>query len=630
MVALPLVLALLASGDVIYGQAGTGGAANVQSPAERIEVIDFDIRGVHAIDESALRKALQTQATSWLPWAKRRYFNAETFLQDLKRIETFYAERGYPHARVIESAVDKRDKGVVLRVVVDEGRPQRVAGISYSGIEAIADSTLRKLRDAAPLKEGAPFDADAVKQTAQMLMSALGDIGYAYPRVEVRQTPAEPGLVSAEFHAEPGALGYFGPIQITGNSNIEDDVIRREVAYLPGQPFRAELLRETQHRLGLLGLFESVLVEVAEPDQPAVEVPTRITVKETDIRKFAYSFGYGTEEQLSAEAQWRHLNLFGGGRAGTIRGRWSSIDRGGEASFRHPYLFTSKLSLQVAAYAWDFDEPVYSALSLGGSGSLSYAIGRLNRVTATYLQQFERNQIAVDAVSADSPSLLTTLGLSPTDASQDGMLSAVRFDAARETTPARARAESLSPRGGYRAAGRVEHAGGWLPGSFNYDNVFTTGSYYQPVGAVVLAGRLQFGSIVSERVTGLPFSKRYFLGGADSLRGWGRFEVSPLSANGQPIGGRTVLLVNGEVRVPIVGPLSGVVFVDAGNVWADSWAPHLDDLRSNTGAGIRVNSPFGLFRLDAGYQLTPIDGLRVDGERPDRRWRIHVSLGHVF
>jgi len=67
----------------------------------------------------------------------------------------------------------------------------------------------------------------------------------------------------------------------------------------------------------------------------------------------------------------------------------------------------------LAAYAWDFDEPVYSALSLGGSGSLSYPLGRRNRVTATYLQQFESNQIPVDAVAADSPTLLTTLGLSP-------------------------------------------------------------------------------------------------------------------------------------------------------------------------------------------------------------------------
>ena len=618
------MVALLAPSGASYGQTGADRVADAQPSAES-EVIEFDIRGVHAVDESALRKSLQTRATSWLPWARRRYFDAKAFQQDLKRIEDFYAEHGYPHARVLEAAVDTREKGVALRVVVDEGRPQRVADISYSGVDAVADSTLRRLRDAAPLKKGVPVDADAVKQTAQMLMSALGDLGYAYPRVEVRKTTLEPDLVSVEFHVEAGGLGYFGPIQIVGNSNIEDDVIRREVAYLPGQRFHAGLLRETQHRLALLGLFESVAVEVAEPDRPVVEVPTRITVKETDINKFAYSFGYGTEEQLNGEVQWRHLNLFGGGRAGTIRGRWSSIDRGGEAAFRQPYLFTSKLSLQVSAYVWEWDEPVYSVLSRGGSASLSYPIGRLNRVTTTYLHQFETNRIPIEALADESPTPSTTPGLSSIDASQNGLLSAVRFEATRDTT-----ADAVSPRTGHRISFRVEHAGGWLPGSFNYDNVFTSGSYYQRMGAVVLAGRVQLGSVVSDSVADLPFSKRYFLGGAESLRGWGRLEVSPLSTNGQPIGGRTVALGNGEVRFPIAGPLSGVGFVDAGNVWADSWTARLGDLRSDIGAGLRVNSPFGLFRLDLGYQLTPIDGLRINGDAADRRWRVHVSLGHVF
>lgn len=619
------MVTLLAPGGASYGQTGGDSVADTQPSAEQVEVTEFDIRGVHAVEESALRKSLETRATSWLPWARRRYFDAETFQQDLKRIETFYAEHGYPHAHVIEAAVDKREKDVGLRVVVDEGRPQRVADVSYSGVEVVADSTLRKLQETAPLKQASPLDAGAVKQTAQLLMSALGDLGYAYPRVEVRQNTLEPDLVSVEFHAEPGGLGYFGPIQMIGNSNIEDDIIRREVAYLPGQRFHAGLLRETQQRLASLGLFESVVVEVAEPDRPVVEVPTRITVKESDINKFAYSFGYGTEEQFSGEAQWRHLNLFGGGRAGTIRGRWSSIDRGGEAAFRQPYLFTSKLSLQVSAYVWEWDEPVYSVLSRGGSGSLSYPIGRLNRVTATYLHQFETNQIPIDALADSSPTLLTKPGPSSIEANQNGLLSAIRFEAARDTT-----SDAVSPRTGHRVSFRVEHAGGWLPGSFNYDNVFTSGSYYQRTGAVVLAGRVQFGSIVSDSVVDLPFSKRYFLGGAESLRGWGRFEVSPLSTNGQPIGGRTVALANGEVRFPIAGPLSGVGFVDAGNVWADSWKARLGDLRSDIGAGLRVNSPFGLFRLDLGYQLTPIDGLRINGESADRRWRIHVSLGQIF
>jgi outer membrane translocation and assembly module TamA len=87
---------------------------------------------------------------------------------------------------------------------------------------------------------------------------------------------------------------------------------------------------------------------------------------------------------------------------------------------------------------------------------------------------------------------------------------------------------------------------------------------------------------------------------------------------------------NGEIRFPVRGPVSSVVFIDAGNVWADSWNVHLGDLRSDSGIGVRVNSPFRLVRLDMGYQLTPIDGLRVDDDVRDRRWRVHVSPGQTF
>ena len=143
-------------------------------------------------------------------------------------------------------------------------------------------------------------------------------------------------------------------------------------------------------------------------------------------------------------------------------------------------------------------------------------------------------------------------------------------------------------------------------------------------------GRSVGGAIDADVESAVPFSKRYFLGGAETLRGWGRFEVGPLSPAGVPVGGRSLFVVNGEMRLPITRALMGVVFVDAGNVWAKSWELHLGNLRSNAGVGARVATPFGLVRVDAAYQLTPIQDLRVDGQPRDRRWRIHLSLGQVF
>jgi len=67
---------------------------------------------------------------------------------------------------------------------------------------------------------------------------------------------------------------------------------------------------------------------------------------------------------------------------------------------------------------------------------------------------------------------------------------------------------------------------------------------------VVLASRLQFGTIwpVGGDQANVPFSKKYFLGGAASLRGWGRYEVSPLSGSGLPIGGDSLVSFSEELR----------------------------------------------------------------------------------
>jgi outer membrane protein insertion porin family/translocation and assembly module TamA len=149
---------------------------------------------------------------------------------------------------------------------------------------------------------------------------------------------------------------------------------------------------------------------------------------------------------------------------------------------------------------------------------------------------------------------------------------------------------------------------------------------------VVVATRLRGAAIDAPAPTdaAVPFFKRYFLGGSSSLRGWGRYEVSPLTETGQPIGGLTVVEASGEVRVPIGEKLSAVAFVDAGSVGRLPWRLDPDGLRVAVGPGVRYDTPIGPVRLDLGYQINPIPGLLVRGEPEKRRWRAHVSIGQAF
>ena len=185
------------------------------------------------------------------------------------------------------------------------------------------------------------------------------------------------------------------------------------------------------------------------------------------------------------------------------------------------------------------------------------------------------------------------------------------FDAGRNTTEQRARCEArlrrlAAPRAGRRLPGRAT----------------TTTTRSPPKGATivsvanraVVAVRARGGSIDGIRADEpsardrCPFYKRYFLGGATNLRGWGRFDVAPLSDGGCRSAAIRSSIFSTELRVPIWRNLGGVLFLDGGNVWTNPWDFNFNDLRYDIGPGLRYNTPIGPIRVDFGYQLNPIPG----------------------
>ncbi len=597
-----------------------------------IQISSLKFDGVEQVDAGALSNALQTKKGSRLPWGRKRYFDRRAFEADLKRIAAFYRDRGFPDARVVSFDAklnDAQDKVDVV-VQISEGEPIRVAAIDLRGFEVLTEGQQATLRQTLPLQPEQPLDRQLEVSTRERALNALRDEGYPYAEVSLAEEEVAPKSRRLILQATPNVLAHFGEIDIRGQESVTDEVIRRQLTFKPGDRFTRQALRESQRKLYGLELFEFVnVVPLEEPTLMNEELPVRVTVAEGKHQKVTTGIGYGTEEQARARIRWDHVNFLGGARHAGFEGKWSTLDRGIKIDYREPYFLAPNFSLNFAGQAWQAAEPLYSSNQLGGRATLRYQATAQNFWTVSLINEYQRSVIEdVALIDFKLRDELISLGLDPTDGESEGTLSAVAFDIGRNTTT-----NLLDARSGYVLNGHVEQAGKWLWGTFNYWSATAEGRHYFSLGnRAVIANRLRAGSIapVDDSPDNVPFYKRFFLGGASSIRGWGRYEVSPLSGFGFAIGGFSVLDGSSEVRLPLWGKFGAVAFVDYGNVWPGARDIDLGDLRYAVGPGLRYQTPIGPARLDVGYQLNPIDNLLVNGEPQVRPWRLHFSIGQAF
>jgi outer membrane protein assembly complex protein YaeT len=616
-------------------------AASACKDEGTIRVTKIAFEGADHVSAKQLKSVISTKESSRFPWGRKRSFDRRRFDADLERIRAFYTDRGYPDAKVTGVDVDLNDAqdAVALTIRVNEGQPVTVDSVTFDGFDVLDARGRRRLPRANTLAVGQPLDRQVLATGREAAAGLLKDNGYPYAVVEARTEPlaGDPRRVAVTYVATPGVLARIGSVAVAGNTSVDDVTITRQLAFKPGDVYRRSRVLQSQRRLYNLELFEFANVE-PEPGagQPAT-LPMRVTVAEGKHRRINFGVGYGSEEKARIDTRWQHANFFGGARTFGVSARWSSLDRGVKADFTEPYFLSPHFALSFSGQAWNTREPLYSLDALGGRVTLTHRADRRTTWSIGFVNEYQRSTVTEEGLS--DPSLrdeLISLGLDPVDGRQSGTQRGFEFDIQRNTTP-----RLLDARRGYYAALHLEQSGGFIPDAFDYYSGTVDLRKYQPLpGGLVVAARAQFGFVDAlghfilqadgTETADIPFSKRFFLGGATSLRGWGRFDVAPLSESGQPIGGLSMFEASTELRVPVRGPLSAVLFFDAGNVWEQSWQFRMSDLRYDIGPGIRYRTPIGPVRADFGYQLNPIPGLLVNGEPETRHWRVHFSIGQAF
>ena len=113
----------------------------------------------------------------------------------------------------------------------------------------------------------------------------------------------------------------------------------------------------------------------------------------------------------------------------------------------------------------------------------------------------------------------------------------------------------------------------------------------------------------------IPFSRSYFAGGANDNRAWKAYKLGPGTTENTTEFNEANLKIsaNLEYRFPLIGPLKGAIFIDAGNIWnieddiRDSRASFegisdLSEIAIGSGFGIRYDFNFFIFRFDTAFK----------------------------
>jgi outer membrane protein assembly factor BamA len=163
----------------------------------------------------------------------------------------------------------------------------------------------------------------------------------------------------------------------------------------------------------------------------------------------------------------------------------------------------------------------------------------------------------------------------------------------------------------------------FLKTDLTYISFFGQYSFYFPIRPFLIwASNYRIGLTDAFDQVLIP-SRRYFAGGANSIRGFEREMVGPYDPYlNRPVGGEALFIMNQELRFPVLNWLEGVAFFDMGNVYKNINDFNPLDVRTAAGFGLRLNIPAIFLRLDYGINLSPRDF--------ERKFVFYFSIGQAF
>lgn len=636
----------------------------------RVYLTEIQITGTKAYPPLDIERIMVSSEIDCFSWINDSgVFQESKVNQDLQVITQHYLSNGYIKVKIDKPRavlIKNRDfSRVTVGLNITEGE-QYFAGdidiVSADGNPLLFDK--QEALEALVLQPGDVFNPYHQNEDRFKISQRYQERGYAFSSVRAKnKIDEETRTVDVTYQVTRGEKAYIGRIEIEGNYETQDHVVRRELEIFDNELYDGVKLRESQRNITRLGFFEQGTgVRLKQTDgEEQNTLDYRIILQETQTGTFNASLTYSGYSGFSLILSVSKKNFLGTGR--TITLSTEQMDEGEsryDFSLVSPYWFGTKFVNSFRIFSVFENEIYYDTRTIGFNFGLNYPLWKDVTGKANYAW---RNEDYAD---------ITEIGEEALDGVIENEYRSLRLGATYSTVD-----HPLFPSNGYEASVSTEQFGGPFGGTIDYRSYVFYTRYFKTLnenGSLVFGLKFNWSHLQkTDPSQEILLSKRFRIGGITTVRGFEYDDIEGPSSEAElgerpadyisrrfpyqgdysdcqsdPVcaalprekddtrryfeqhrGGITQRILNVQLYYPLTregNRIRGLVFFDAGNVWAEDRMYEItgqekDDwyYRMSTGVGVNLITPMGVLRFEYGVKLD-----KKPGESPSK-FDFHIS-----
>jgi outer membrane protein insertion porin family len=558
-------------------------------------------------------------------WYKDNQYANDKLNGDLEKIRSHYLNNGFLDFKIssVQVQLNLDKTSVIITVNIVEGHQYFFDKIEIAGnTQEIPKNDLQNLISIEP---GELFNESKLNNDIEQIKTELGNHGYAFASVQVKQEIVAHNHVKIILFIDPGKKVYVNQINITGNDKTRDTVIRREIKQKELAIYNATNIRESKQKLDQTAYFKNTSIVTKPVPNSTDKIDLDVKVEESTGGTVSAGVGFQQGQQIILNGSVAQRNIFGSGKDVNLSTQVSSVSQDVSASYVDPYFLANGTSLGYDIY-YDRQSPntvgisPYTSQTVGLRVTTGIPVAEYDKInTGLTLQSnlvaFKGNVIPLrfteftDIYGEQINQLIYSIGwrnnnLDNPNWPRNGALFSDNLDVSIPIIGANYY-KFLSNNTWFYS----------FPGAFSALTWKINGQigFLNPYGSSPL----------------VPFYQNFFEGGINSLRGYFLGSLGPKDIDNQSAGGTRWIGVTNDLMVPFPFVTEKTVrlnaFFDMGTLWGGSINYNLSpaqEFRASYGVGLVWLSPLGSIRLSYAMPLF--------AESTDRQERFQFALGSAW